>query len=265
MEREELIILYTQDQRIAVTYPDMQRQVTPDVVRHVGLPGSRGGAILYSHLTQDNVDRVIREQVEYFQGLGQDFEWKYYDYDSPPDLKERLVAAGFQAGEAEAVLALDVQKAPAILRQPVVQDVRQISDPELIEDVMSVQHQVWHEEFLGLRKYLVDTLRQYPQQMCIYVAYVDEVPACSAWVFFPSESQFAGLWGGSTLEAYRKRGLYTALLAVRLQEAARREVPFLTVDASPMSRPILEKYGFQFLANSYPFEWQVKQDEHSLN
>jgi len=75
----------------------------------------------------------------------------------------------------------------------------------------------------------------------------------SAWVRFNPGSQFASLWGGSTLEQYRGQGHYTALMAVRAQEAARRGVRFLTVDASPMSRPILEKQGFRVIswANDY--------------
>jgi len=40
------------------------------------------------------------------------------------------------------------------------------------------------------------------------------------------------------VKGYRKRGLYTALLAVRAQEGRARQVKYLTVDASPMSRPI---------------------------
>ncbi|MCA9986957.1 MAG: GNAT family N-acetyltransferase, partial [Anaerolineales bacterium] len=73
---------------------------------------------------------------------------------------------------------------------------------------------------------------------------------------YPAGSQFASLWGGSTIERYRRQGLYTALLAARAQEARGRGVRYLTVDASPMSRPILEKLGFQFIAYSFPCKWQ---------
>jgi hypothetical protein len=45
---------------------------------------------------------------------------------------------------------------------------------------------------------------------------------------------------------------------VRLQEAKARGVKYLTVDASPMSRPILEKFGFEFIANTHACKWKVK-------
>ena len=79
----------------------------------------------------------------------------------------------------------------------------------------------------------------------------------AGWIYYPPESQFARLWGGSTLEGNRSRGLYTALLAARAQEAQRRGVGYLTVDASPMSQPILEHFGFVKIADSYPCKWKV--------
>jgi predicted acetyltransferase len=60
------------------------------------------------------------------------------------------------------------------------------------------------------------------------------------------------------LPEYRGKGLYTALVAVRLQEALRRGARYLTVDASPMSAPILRRLGFQQITTTHPCKWQVK-------
>jgi GNAT superfamily N-acetyltransferase len=92
----------------------------------------------------------------------------------------------------------------------------------------------------------------------VYIAYAEGIPVSAAWISFHDRSPFAGLWGGSTLVEYRGRGFYTALLAARVQEAQQRGVRFLTIDASPMSRPIVEKNGFQFLIFTQPFKWQVQ-------
>ena len=101
------------------------------------------------------------------------------------------------------------------------------------------------------RDLLAYMLAHYPRVLSVYVAYVEGVPASTGWIIFPEGSVFGGLWGGSTLSQYRGRGLYTALLAIRAQEARGRGVRYLTVDASPMSRPILEKFGFQAIAFAY--------------
>ena len=261
MNKSQMIAVYDQDQRKGVEYPDLRREVTANIVRHIDTSNNREGFITYSALDEAIAENVIREQVSYFQGIGQDFEWKLYDYDQPPDLKERLSTYGFTIEEAEAIMVLDLDDAPELLWQPVRQHVKRVTDPEKLADVLAVERQVWEEDFSWLGNYLGDALRRYPEQMSVYVAYVDEQPASAAWTFFPKHSQFASLWGGSTVSVFRKQGLYTALLALRAQEAKDRQVRYLTVDASPMSRPILEKFGFEMIAYSYPCKWK-RRSEH---
>ena len=152
----------------------------------------------------------------------------------------------------------DLEDAPPLFWQPVHHQVQRITNPEQVVDVLSVEQQVWEEDFSWLGKYLGETLRRYPEQMSVYVAYVEGQPASAAWTYFPKHSQFASLWGGSTVSSLRGQGLYTALLAVRAQEAKERQVRYLTVDASPMSRPILEKFRFEKIAYSYPCKWKRK-------
>ena len=262
MNISQRITLFDQDQRIDIEFPETRREATPHVVRHVDISGTGEGIITYSRLNKENADDAIREQVRYFESLGQDFEWKLYDYDQPPDLKERLAAHGFTIEEEEAIMLLDLELAPPVLWEPIRHDVRRITDPEKLADVVVIERQVWNEDFSSLGEFLGESLRSYPDQMSVYVAYVDAQPASAAWVYFPKHSQFASLWGGSTVSGFRKQGLYTALLAVRAQEARSRGARYLTVDASPMSRPILEKFGFECIAYSYPCKWRFKSENH---
>jgi hypothetical protein len=252
MNKSQMIALYDQDQRMDVEYPNMRREVTPNVVRYINTLSTGEGAVVYSRLDETNVDEIIREQVSFFESIGQHFEWKVYDYDRPSDLKERLKSYGFIAEEAEAIMVLDLEDAPGLLWQPVSPKVQRITDSEKLSDVLTIQEQVWEEDFSSLRHYLQETLSNYPEQISVYVIYIDEQSASTAWIYFPKHSQFASLWGGSTLGSFRKQGLYTALLGVRAQEAQARQVRYLTVDASPMSRPILEKFGFEMIAYAYP-------------
>lgn len=258
MNKSQIIALYDQDQRKDVQYPGMRREVTPHVVRHIDTSNVGGGAIIYSQLTEVDAEHTIREQVNYFESIPQGFEWKVYDYDKPSDLKERLAAYGFVVEEAETIMVLDLEDAPEILWQPVRHNLQRIMDPEKISDVLTVEQEVWDEDFSSLGNFLSEALRKYPQQMSVYVAYIDEGPASAAWIYFPEHSQFASLWGGSTISAFRKQGLFTALLSQRAQEAQARQVKYLTVDASDMSRPILEKFGFEMIAYSYPCKWKLK-------
>lgn len=90
--------------------------------------------------------------------------------------------------------------------------------------------------------------------LSLYAAYSDEgLPVSAARIQFSKEGTFASLWGGATISPYRNQGFYTALLAVRVQEARRRGFRFLTIDASPMSGPIVEKLGFRVLTMAEAF------------
>jgi hypothetical protein len=52
------------------------------------------------------------------------------------------------------------------------------------------------------------------------------------------------LFGGATLQCARGRGVYRALICARWQEAVGRGTPALLTQAGAMSRPILERLGF---------------------
>ena len=56
-------------------------------------------------------------------------------------------------------------------------------------------------------------------------------------------TEFAGIWGGSTLPEFRGRGIYRALVAARARSAIARGVRFIHSDCTDMSRPILERSG----------------------
>jgi GNAT superfamily N-acetyltransferase len=255
----QLLAIFDQEQRQEVRFFDARREVAPHVVRLAPLEGLEGGggAVIYSCLSAENADAVIREQIAYFEARGCDFGWKAYDHDTPADLQARLVRHGFVAGDREAVVVLDLDEAPAFMWRPVVHEVRRVAEPAGIADVMAVQEHVWEGEQLPtwLAEHLKEELRQGGENLTVYVAYVDGVPASAAWVRFHPPTRFASLWGGSTVPEHRRRGLYMALLTARAQEARRRGVRFLTVDASPMSQPILEKLGFRCISYANEHRW----------
>lgn len=58
MNKAQITALYDQDQRKDVEYPDMRREVTPNVVRHINTSdtGDGEGMIIYSQLNEANAD-----------------------------------------------------------------------------------------------------------------------------------------------------------------------------------------------------------------
>ncbi len=183
---------------------DIRREVTPHTIRHVVLSGRPGGAfVLYSRLGEDSADAVIESEIAYFEGLGRDFEWKAYAHDTPPDLVARLKARGFEVEDQEAVMVLDLAHASDALWQPIPQDVRRLTDPAQLVEIAAIQEAVWNEKFDWLAQALADEMAADSERIQFYMAYADGMPACSAWIRFHPGTQFASLWGGSTLPAYR--------------------------------------------------------------
>ena len=58
--------------------------------------------------SEAELDRLIQAQIARFAERGESFEWKFHSHDRPPDLEERLTAAGFVAEELETVVIADV-------------------------------------------------------------------------------------------------------------------------------------------------------------
>ena len=77
----------------------------------------------------------------------------------------------------------------------------------------------------------------------------------AAWLVFNPGTDFAGLWGGSTMRAWRGHGIYRALVARRAQLACARGVRYLQVAASDDSKPILLKLGFHAVTTTTPYVW----------
>jgi GNAT superfamily N-acetyltransferase len=254
MDINHILEQFDQQQRIAIELPGVRKEVFPNLVRFIR-PAPGMNFVGYSRLDEATLDATIAEQIAYFAPMNQPFEWVVYDHDQPPILKERLVAHGFAPDEPAALMALDLHAPPHALLEPTMVDLRRLTHRDQLEDVIAIEQQVWGGNFGWMRRRMGDHM-EIPGYLSIFVAYVERQPACVGWTYFHPRSQFAGLWGGSTLPKYRKRGLYTAVLAARVQEAIGRGYRFLTIEASPMSRPIVASHGFQLLTMTSSYGWE---------
>ena len=236
--------------------PGVHAERAGAVVRRVATDGSGWSGITWSGLAgPEAADRVIAAQIRYFAGLGQPFEWKLYDYDQPPDLGRRLAAAGFVPDEEEAVMVAEVGDVPADVTLPAGVTLRPVTTEADVGLVIEVHERVFGGDHSGLRQSMLTQLREAPDRTSMVLAMAGDEPVCSARVELPAGTEFASLWGGGTLPAWRGRGIYRALVAYRAGLAARRGHRYLTVDASADSEPILRRLGFRCLARTTPWQW----------
>ncbi len=253
----DLLALYDREMRINIEYPGVRRESFPQLVRFIR-PAPGMNFIAYSRLDEAHMDEIIQQQIADLAPLLQPFSWHVYEHDQPASLQNRLAAHGFAPDdEPDAVMALAAQEAQPILRATIRAEVRRLEHRNQLDDVITVEQHVLGGNFGWIKSRLGDHL-DIPGYLSVYVAYVEGQPASVGWVYFNPGSQFASLFGAATRREYRQRGLYSALLAARVQEAIGRGYAFVTTGASPMSQPILMQNGFRLLTHAFAHEWKGK-------
>ena len=219
----------------------------------------RGGGVLHSDfggMSSADIDAVIGDTVAYFAARGKEWEWKTYAHDEPADLTDRLAAAGLVPEELEALVIGDVDTVVRACADVVVPEGVVIREPQGDHDydgIAALQLAVWGEPGDDHVAELRAEKAAAPDAMRIHVAVANDRVVCAAWVRFSEGTEFASLWGGSTHPDWRGRGIYRRIVGIRAAEAAARGFRFLQVDASPDSRPILERLGMQVVSTTTPY------------
>ncbi|MFE3139939.1 GNAT family N-acetyltransferase [Streptomyces scopuliridis] len=228
-----------------------------EVVRQTGAAHDWHG-VLWSDLTEDTAAGAIAEQIEYFTSLGREFEWKLYAHDRPARLADLLRAAGFTPGPTEALMVTETGDAPAAPTLPDGVRLLTVTDAAGVELLADVHERAFGTDRTGLRERLSAQLASAPETVVAVVALAGDTPVSAARMELPPDADFAGLWGGGTVREWRGRGLYRALVAHRARIAADRGYRTLHVDATDLSRPILERLGFRVLSTTTPFIYRPR-------
>ncbi|MEU9301049.1 GNAT family N-acetyltransferase [Streptomyces sp. NPDC048269] len=226
------------------------------VVRHT-VPGPGWNGVLWSDLDEQTADAEIAAQVAHFSALGTpEFEWKLYDYDRPADLGDRLRAAGFVPEPAETLMVGRTEELAALpVEPPEGITLRVVTDEAGVDLMMEVHARAFGTERPHIREQMLSLLRDEPDGIEAVLAMAGDTPVSAARMEMPPGAPFAGLWGGGTDPRWRGRGIYRLLVAHRARVAAARGIPYLQVDASSDSRPILERLGFGVLGVTVPYVW----------
>jgi len=224
------------------------------VLRHYTEHGGFVGYRSVAGVPPDELDALIARQRDIFAARGEAVEWKWHSHDLPSDLPDRLLAAGFVPEDRETVvvgLAEPLTAAPAALPGGV--RLRQVTERADLDRIAAMQSAVWHEDRSWQSRGLAAEVAADPSSITILVAEAGDSVVSAGWVRYANGTEFASLWGGSTLPSWRRRGIYRALVAARARLAVANGYRYLQVDASDDSRPILERLGFVALTVTVPF------------
>src|SRR5262245_20636149 len=172
--------------------------------------GHGGGWVLYRDLAGIEgkaLDDLIARQIAAFAARGEHFEWKYHGHDLPADLPDRLKAAGFQPDDQETIVVASVADitGDVVLGDRVV--LREVTTRGDFDRIAGLEQAVWGEYPNGLAEMLDAEQSADPEGITVVVAEASSTVVCAAWIRFDKGTDFASLWGGATLEKWRRRGI----------------------------------------------------------
>jgi hypothetical protein len=180
-------------------------------------------------------------------------KWKARGHDNAPGLHEALVDRGFVPREPESVmigtaraLAVDVPLPDGIV-------LRRISDEADVRRMAQMQREVFGD--VDVEEMTTALLHRQTRDdgMELWVAEHQGRIVGSGRLEPVAGTEFAGVWGGSTVEDWRGQGVYRALTAARARSALRCGKSLIHSDSTDKSRPILERHGFLAVTTIMPY------------
>jgi GNAT superfamily N-acetyltransferase len=243
-----------QMRRQPVAGPGVRVEVDERVTRTIGTDGS-WSAVVWSSLTATDADEVIAAEVARATGS---LEWKLYSHDGPADLPDRLTAAGLEPEPVETLMVAEIDDLDLPVAEPAGVRMVGVDDPSGVEVMLGVHEEVFGAGSVhpGTVEAVRTALALQPRPIEAVVAWAGDVAVSAGRIEFHEGTEFASLWGGGTLPAWRGRGVFRALVGHRAVRARDRGFRYLQVDAMPASRPILQRMGFQPLAETTPWMYE---------
>ena len=204
--------------------------------------GKKWNTVQRQRFPLDDVDEVIAEVRATLRERGRpQTQWEVGS-SAPPGLVDALLERGVIRDKEPYAVALVLTREP-----PPVPDgltARAVETFEEYEAANAVQWEAFEmsaEDIAASRELLPQLYQETPNVM--HAVWLDSEIVC-AGTAAPTEHGLL-LYGGATMPRARGRGAYRALNRARWDDAAARGTPALITQGGSMSRPILEKLGFE--------------------
>jgi hypothetical protein len=204
--------------------------------------GKKWNTVQRQRFPLEEVDDVIAEVRTTLRERGRtQTQWEVGS-SAPPGLVDALLERGIPHDKEPYAVALVLTNEP-----PPIEDELTARRVETFEEYAAASAVQWEafempeEDIAASRELLPQLYRETPNIM--HAVWIDGEIVC-AGTSAPTEHGFL-LYGGATVPRARGRGAYKALNRARWNDAAGRGTPALITQGGSMSRPILEKLGFE--------------------
>ena len=261
-DRDRLLAAYDEQLRTDAETPGAVSVTRVGPIRLVTFGGGRG-FVTYQTLggaDADEVARLVAAALEHFEADPEiaAVEWKSRGHDVAPGLHESLLEHGFVAEEPESVMIGEAERLAVDVPLPDGVTLRRVTEEADVRAMVAMAAVAFGDSDAEAAAIADSLLRRLSRDdgMELWVA-EHEGRIVSAGRLEPvAGTDFAGIWGGSTLEEWRGRGIYRALTAARARSALRRGKTLIHSDSTEYSRPILERYGFLKVTTTTPYAWR---------
>jgi GNAT superfamily N-acetyltransferase len=214
------------------------------VLRNLPNPNPVFGMVLRPRLR--DADDALETVRAWFAQRGRErYSWWVSDAAEPRDLVDQLLARGLRPADdpvsAGMVLEREPEGVPGI-------EVRKVATFDEALAAMKVGWESFHFTAEEIESATATARKRYDAWKDLdsgdtFIAVVDGEVVGAGGAFYLRSGVY--LAAGNVAEHARGRGVYRALVRARWDEAVRRGTPALVVQAGKMSRPILERLGFE--------------------
>ena len=204
--------------------------------------GKKWNTVQRQRFPLEKVDAMVAEVHATLRERGRtQTQWEVGS-SAPPGLVDALLERGIARDKEPYAVALVLTSEPPPIPEGLT--ARRVETFEEYEAANAVQWEAFEapeEDIAEARGFLPERYRVTPNVM--HAVWLDGEIVC-AGTSAPTEHGFL-LYGGATAKRARGRGAYRALNRARWDDAVARGTPALITQGGSMSRPILERLGFQ--------------------
>jgi hypothetical protein len=229
--------------------PGLASRVTP-------LAHPYANSVGLARLTSDDADDTVARVRDFFAEQEKGFRWIVGPGTTPPDLGERLAAAGFKELLDMAGMALEDLAAP--IRASSSVRVREATREE--DDLASRTMARAAPVSLDLTRFWAEVrlLVKDELEAHTYLAFLDGIdePVGCAWMMYFPDAPIVELGGAATMAEHRGKGAYTSLVARRVADAYDRGATAAVIQAArATSAPVCSKLGFVEACGLTQYAW----------
>ena len=205
--------------------------------------GKTWNTVQRQRMRADEIDDVLAEVRSLLRARGRGkTQWEVGSSAEPPDLVERLLERGLIWDKDPYAVALVLSREPPPPPPEIV--ARRVETFEEYAAANAVQWEAFGTSPEEIEANKAQLEKRWAETVNVMHAAWLDGELVAAGTAAPTEHGLL-LYGGATLPSARGRGAYRAVLHARWQEAVQNGTPALITQGGSMSRPILERLGFE--------------------